>query len=157
MEEYLAHPAVREAWHISMDATFFMSDDGVGFNYNLTEPNLIKFYLDLAVGKYKDLGVRVLVYNGDTDPGINSFVAQNWTSSMGLDELSPQRPWTIDGCQRMGGYVTTYEGNFEFLTIRGAGHMVPTYKPEATYSFFGSWITNGDYGLYDSDCSKPVE
>ena len=47
--------------------------------------------------------VRVLVYNGDTDPGINSFVSQNWTVALGLEETEAWRPWTLDGCQRMGG------------------------------------------------------
>ena len=28
--------------------------------------------------------MRVLVYNGDTDPSINMFLAQNWTSGMGF-------------------------------------------------------------------------
>jgi Serine carboxypeptidase len=60
----------------------------------------------------------------DTDPAINSFAAQNWTSHLGFNETQSWRPWTIDGCRRMGGYVTRYQGNFDFLTIRGAGHMV---------------------------------
>jgi len=64
------------------------------------------------------------VYNGDTDPGINSFVAQNWTVALGLEETEAWRPWTLDGCQRMGGYLTSYAGDFAFLTIRGSGHMV---------------------------------
>ena len=34
----------------------------------------------------QDPNLRVLVYNGDTDPGINSFVSQNWTVALGLDE-----------------------------------------------------------------------
>ena len=65
-----------------------------------------------------------MIYNGDTDPCINSFLAQNWTSNLGLSESQSWRPWTTDGCQRMGGYVTRYANNFDFLTIRGAGHMV---------------------------------
>ena len=71
MEVYANVSAVRDAFHVSPEAYFFSGDNGVGFNYTLTEKNLIPFYKDLAVGKYKDLGVRVMVYNGDTDPGIN--------------------------------------------------------------------------------------
>ena len=75
--------------------------------------------------------LKVLVYNGDTDPAITSFATQNWTSHLGFDEVQHWRPWTIDHCQQMGGYVTRYEGNFDFLTIRGAGHMVvsPSFRP----------------------------
>jgi carboxypeptidase C (cathepsin A) len=36
-----------------------------------------------------------------------------------------------------GGYVTRYGGagvnDFYYLTINGAGHMVPYYKPEPAY------------------------
>jgi hypothetical protein len=121
MEYYVTIPAVRDALHVDQDSNFFSGDNGVGFNYTLTEANLIPFYNDVAVGKFADRNVRVMVYNGDTDPGINSFVAQNWTTHVGLDEVESWRPWTIDACLRMGGYITRYEGDFQFATIRGAG------------------------------------
>ena len=146
---------VRDALHVSQDSFFFSGDDGIGFNYTLTERNLMPFYKDVAVGKYADLGVRVMVYNGDTDPGINSFVAQNWTSSLGLEETSAWRPWTLDSCARMGGYVTSYEGDFSFLTIRGAGHMTPTYKPEASFEMFRSWIMGEEWKKYEKGCEEP--
>jgi hypothetical protein len=41
--------------------------------------------------------MRVLVYNGDTDPGLNSFFAEHWTSALGFEEIQPWTPWTIDG------------------------------------------------------------
>ena len=46
------------------------------------------------------------------------------------------RPWTLDNATQMGGYVTTYnhptgeEASFLFVTVRGAGHMVPRYRAE---------------------------
>ena len=45
---------------------------------------------------------------------------------MGFEVLEEWRPWTVDSCKRVGGYITRYAGDFDFLTIRGAGHMVPT-------------------------------
>ena len=117
--------AVRSALHVSADSNWFCADNGVGFVYNVTERNLMPFYLDVVEGKYASRGLRVLVYNGDTDPSINSLAAENWTSALGLSVSEPWRAWTIDGCRRMGGYVTSYQDSkFEFLTIRGAGHMV---------------------------------
>jgi len=73
--------------------------------------------------------IRVLIYNGDTDPTINTLTGQNWTRSLGLEEYESWRPWTIDGKQYMGGSVTRYKsgdmGKLDFVTVRGAGHMVP--------------------------------
>jgi hypothetical protein len=60
---------------------------------------------------------------------------KQWTRDLGLPVVEAWRPWTVDGQALMGGYVTTYAGggpqghNFTFLTVRGAGHMVPQFKP----------------------------
>ena len=116
----------------------------------VTEKNLLPFY-DHVV---RDTSLRVLVYNGDTDPAINSFVAQNWTTALGFSETEAWRPWTLDGKQRMGGYVTRYAGGFDFLTIRGSGHMVPEYKPAASFEFMSRWLKNQEYQHY-SKPSKP--
>ena len=57
--------------------------------------------------------------------------------------------------QRMGGYVTRYTtpasangGSFDFLTIRGAGHMVPQMQPAAAIEFFTRWLKNEPYKNY---------
>merc|ERR1711907_189380 len=96
------------------------------------------FYQEVVDGSK----LRVLVYEGDTDPGINSFVSQNWTSALGFEEKQAWRPWTIDGKQYMGGYVTSYEGDFDYVTIRGSGHMVPEYKAKVAHEMMRSWINN---------------
>jgi hypothetical protein len=121
----------------------------------------------------------------DTDPAINSFAAQNWTSHLGFTETESWRPWTVDNCRRMGGYVTRYERDFDFLTIRGAGHMVrmskqipsqffrclilfsfvnvwsvcfvkvPAIKAAASFTFMKSWIEGTEYPAYVEDCEAP--
>eukprot|EP00978_Attheya_sp_CCMP212_P017736 scaffold47753_cov58-Attheya_sp.AAC.4 len=121
MEEYVSHSLVRKAFNVPEESNFFDGDNGEGFNYTMTERNLMPFYVDVATGKYASKGIRTLVYNGDADPSVNSFQAENWTVSLGLNEVEAWRPWTTDSCRRMGGYVTRYEGSLDFLTIRGAG------------------------------------
>ena len=98
----------------------------------------------------------MLVYNGDTDPSINSFVAQNWTSHLGFTPSQSWRPWTLDSCLRMGGYVTRYaDARFDYLTIRGSGHMVPQFKPAAAHEFLRAWINDEEYRPYAKDCTTP--
>ena len=33
-------------------------------------------------------------------------------------------PWTVTETGSVGGYVTQYQHDFTFITVRGAGHMV---------------------------------
>lgn len=54
----------------------------------------------------------------------------------------------------MAGYSTRYEGNFDFVTIRGAGHMVPTYKPNATYLLIESFLKNESLPVYVAPSEK---
>lgn len=147
LQAWLSNPQVKDALHVRSE--YFAVDNAVGFDYTPTEKDLTGFYKEVN-GK-----LRVLVYNGDTDPAITSWATQNWTSHLGFEETESWRPWTIDGCKRMGGYVTRYGGNFDFLTIRGAGHMVPTYKPAATFTFLQSWLSRSDYPSFTTNCTKP--
>ena len=46
----------------------------------------------------------------------------DYFDSLGVNESEAWRPWTLDGKQRMGGYVVTWPGDLSYLTIRGSGH-----------------------------------
>ena len=127
------------------DAYFFQCDNGEGFTYHSDTKALMPFYRHVI----EQTELRVLVYNGDADPGLNSFYAQNWTAALGYDEKEAWRPWTLDGKIAMGGYVTRYDNDFDFLTIRGAGHMVPEYQSRSSLEFIKKWLRNEDYQVYD--------
>merc|ERR1739845_300563 len=112
----------------------------------MNEPNLMPFYERVA----RNTSVRVLIYNGDTDPGLNTFVGENWTTNLGLEEKEAWRAWTVDGKQWMGGYVTRYAGDFDYLTIRGSGHMVPEFKPPAAFEFISRFLKGEEYRRYSA-------
>ena len=65
MLKWLNTSAVKQALHVPPTANYFLTDNGVGFNYNLTEKDLMPFYQQIIADK----SMRVIVYNGDTDPG----------------------------------------------------------------------------------------
>jgi len=143
--------AVKKALHVSVNASFFTGDNGIGFTYNQTEPNVIDFYNHVIA----NTSLRVLIYNGDTDPCINSFSANNWTQSLGFDVKEEWRGWTLDGKQAMGGYVTRYTNDFDYLTIRGSGHMVPGYRPRSALEFMTRWLNDSEYQQYVKPKNPP--
>ena len=52
--------------------------------------------------------------------------------------------------------MTRYEGErFDYLTIRGSGHMVPQFKPAQAFEFLQRWLKGEDYKQYVSSCKKP--
>lgn len=53
---------------------------GNDFQYNHTEKDLIEWYKEIIATN----SLRILVYNGDTDPCINAYQAQNWTRNLGM-------------------------------------------------------------------------
>jgi hypothetical protein len=67
--KWLNHELVKEAIHVDKDAVIFSGDNGDGFTYNMTEKNLLPFYQELVL----NTSIRVLVYNGDTDPCLDSL------------------------------------------------------------------------------------
>ena len=114
LTEWSGLALVRASLHVAPNSNFFSGDNGEGFVYESTEKSLLPFYRQVI-----DSGsLRVLVYVGDADPCVNSFDAERWTTSLGFKEIEAWRPWTMDGGERMGGYVTRYQGSFDFLTIR---------------------------------------
>jgi len=150
MAIWLNLTAVRQAIHVPINSNFFDGDDGVGFNYTSTETNVLPFYRYVVQSKL----LRMLVYNGDTDPSINSFVTQDkyteYFTQYGIQQTAEWRPWTLDGQQNMGGYVTEFaDGVFNFLTIRGSGHMVPEFKPAAAQIFMAAFIGGAAYPPYN--------
>jgi len=94
--------------------------------------------------------LRVLIYNGDSDACVPYKGNEEWTEGLAatgaIDVNKAWHPWFSDNVPYMpAGYATTYsvvgaETDFSFVTIRLAGHMVPTFQPEAAFSFFKRYL-----------------
>jgi len=67
MYSWITNNVTKAGLNLDVNAKFFSGDNGVGFNYNWSETNLLPFYRELVTGKYADLHLRVMIYNGDTD------------------------------------------------------------------------------------------
>ncbi|WMV12939.1 hypothetical protein MTR67_006324 [Solanum verrucosum] len=95
---------------------------------------------DTVLPIYKELmqsGIRVWIYSGDID-----HILPVTTSRYGIDKIkTPVKtawyPWFFQG--EVGGYAVEYQ-NLTFVTVRGAGHFVPSYQPGRALTMFSSFI-----------------
>ncbi|KAF0691312.1 Aste57867_17431 [Aphanomyces stellatus] len=79
-----------------------------------------------------DEGVPGVIYHGDSDI-MCDFISGQWAvESLRLPRKSLFQPWFIatddDGQDDDGGFVEEFQG-LTFVTVKGAGHMVPQNKP----------------------------
>ena len=81
--------------------------------------------------------MRALVYSGDVDMCLPFTGTEAWTSSLKLPVRRPWRQWHVK--DQVAGFNVRYEG-LTYVTIRGAGHMVPELKPREALHMFSSWL-----------------
>jgi serine carboxypeptidase-like clade I len=147
---WITHPQVKAALHVPADAQFFGGDNGDGMVYNLTWESNVPFLQRLYTGVD---GVRTLIYSGDVDPGVSSFISENITFSLGLGTpIQTWRAWTQENATDvvLGEIVrwkntSTVNGMIDFVTLRGSGHMVPRFRPWAAYQMLRHWLYNEEY------------
>jgi len=82
--------------------------------------------------------IRVMIFNGDADACVPYNGNEWWTSNLGVPVAKPWTSWEVDG--QVAGYVTNYQYNFQFVTVKGAGHMVPEYKPVQGFAMFQRYL-----------------
>ena len=92
--------------------------------------------------------LRILIYNGDADYILSHMGNAAWINQ-GL-ALNKTQEWTAwrgsDG--QVAGYFETYATGgvpFTFLTVKGAGHMVPKDRPRHALDMLGRFLAGGGY------------
>ncbi|CAJ2651373.1 unnamed protein product [Trifolium pratense] len=54
-------------------------------------------------------------------------------------QLQLQAPYQLCLASVIGGYVVGYKG-LTFVTVRGAGHLVPSWQPERALTLISSFL-----------------
>ncbi|ESR59656.1 hypothetical protein CICLE_v100180622mg, partial [Citrus x clementina] len=75
---------------------------------------------------------------GDIDGVVPITSTRYSISSLNLPIKTPWYPWYINA-NEVGGYVEGYEG-LTFVTVRGAGHFVPSYQPKRALVMIASFL-----------------
>jgi hypothetical protein len=65
---------------------------------------------------------------------------------LGFPLVSDWETWYVNG--QTAGYISKFktpyskESRFSFMTVHGAGHEVPTYKPKEALDLFEKYLNN---------------
>ncbi|XWS52745.1 hypothetical protein CRYUN_Cryun11dG0098500 [Craigia yunnanensis] len=82
-------------------------------------------------------GVNVWVYSGDMDGRVPVAATRYSLNILKLPIKTAWHAWYTD--REVGGYVVGYEG-LTLATVRGAGHLVPSYQPERALTLISSFL-----------------
>ncbi|GLT71095.1 hypothetical protein SLA2020_431360 [Shorea laevis] len=83
-------------------------------------------------------GIRTWIYSGDTDALVPVTSTRFAVNKLNLTVNTTWSPWYYSSTE-IGGYVVGYDG-LTFITIRGAGHTVPSYQPERALTMISSFL-----------------
>ncbi|KAI3682567.1 hypothetical protein L1987_82630 [Smallanthus sonchifolius] len=131
---WLNDEAVRKAIHadpISVAGDWALCTDRVKYYHEAG--SMIPYHKNLTARGY-----RALIFSGDHDMCVPFTGSEAWTRSLGYKVVDEWRQWLVDG--QVSGFIQGYDNNLTFLTIKGAGHTVPEYKPKEALAFYDRWL-----------------
>ena len=74
-------------------------------------------------------------------------IMEDFVAGLGFPQTVAWHPWfggtAAGGTRVAAGYATSYGGaatDLAFVTVKGAGHEVPTYKPAAAFALFAAFL-----------------
>jgi len=141
--KYLNSQPVRAALHVSSRVkkwNFCSSTIGQTYRHEFQEMD--DFYHILLAKK-----IRILVYNGDLDLACNFLGDQWFVNRLQAPLKNAKRPWLVvdeQGQNQIAGFVKDFEG-ISYMTVKGAGHMVPTDKPYESLEMLKRFLKDGVY------------
>ncbi|KAF8697795.1 hypothetical protein HU200_035281 [Digitaria exilis] len=92
-----------------------------------------------VVKKLVEAGLRIWIFSGDTDARIPTTSTRYTLKKLGLPIKEDWSPWFHH--KQVGGWTVVYDG-LTFVTVRGAGHMVPSTQPEQALELFKHFLAN---------------
>jgi len=134
MDAWLKDASVVSALHVTAGTP--------GMQYTKTATDLLPLYADL----FNRHPNKILIYSGDNDGCVPYVGTEAWTR--GLKNFTVTNDWhqwlaapdkTHD--LHKAGYAVTFD-KFQFITVNGAGHMVPQYQPGFSLTLFKKFLAH---------------
>eukprot|EP00928_Gymnodinium_smaydae_P040772 TRINITY_DN2761_c0_g3_i1.p1 TRINITY_DN2761_c0_g3~~TRINITY_DN2761_c0_g3_i1.p1 ORF type:complete len:516 (-),score=86.82 TRINITY_DN2761_c0_g3_i1:169-1716(-) len=143
-KEYLSRADVQEAIHAKRLKAWNMCGlvnegtldpaEGEGKTYHFNFESRLPYYRRwLSESKLK-----ILVYSGDADYILNFQSTENWLKALNMRVKKDFVAWKGSDRQ-VAGYLTEFDG-LHFVTVKGAGHMVPKDRPRHALDLFQAFL-----------------
>ncbi|KAJ1418675.1 Serine carboxypeptidase, histidine active site [Sesbania bispinosa] len=140
--ESLTKIDVQSSFHVNTkrgnntNLTWKVCNDSILRTYNFSVFSVLPIYTKLIKG-----GLKIWVYSGDADGRVPVIGTRYCIDALGLPLKSSWRTWYHHN--QVGGRIVEYEG-LTYVTVRGAGHLVPLNKPSEALSLIHAFLT-GDH------------
>ncbi|XP_019463273.1 PREDICTED: serine carboxypeptidase-like 33 isoform X1 [Lupinus angustifolius] len=140
-EEYFNRIDTQSSLHANIErrntnVTWKVCNDSILRTYNFSVFSVLPIYTKLIKG-----GLKIWIYSGDADGRVPVIGTRYCIEALGLPLKSSWRSWYHDN--QVGGRIVEYEG-LTYVTVRGAGHLVPLNKPSEALTIIHSFLT-GDH------------
>ena len=152
--KYLDRADVRTAIHVadSVPAQWELCSNAVNQGYNMTDVNLPMMPVWKKVMSKSSNKLKIMVYSGDDDSVCATLGTQQWMWSM---DMTPKvneywSTWMFqegdeqngDDDKQTGGFITKFQEGMSFVTVHGAGHMVPQTRPAQSLQLMALFISS---------------
>mmetsp|Transcript_7110 Transcript_7110/g.13450 ORF Transcript_7110/g.13450 Transcript_7110/m.13450 type:complete len:581 (-) Transcript_7110:4875-6617(-) len=147
---YLNREDVKDALHVDRNRKWYMcTSSNIDYSredYNKPQMFLYKELIQRA--RKSGTKLKMMIYSGDDDSVCSTASTQSWIFDVGASPYSGKlwRPWQVG--KQTAGFLTEFDlgkgtnSSFIFVTVHGAGHEVPSYRPKEALALVKSFLNN---------------
>ncbi|GLT67212.1 hypothetical protein SLA2020_395370 [Shorea laevis] len=133
-ERYFNREDVRTSLHATVkEGKWKTCNDSILGTYIFSVSSILPIYNKLIKG-----GLKIWIYSGDADGRVPFIASRNSIQTLQLPVISPWHSWYHH--HQVGGRIVEYKG-LTYVTVRGAGHLVPLNKPSEALALITSFLT----------------
>lgn len=131
--EYFNLPDVKNQLHVDPTIAWESCNEDIGENYH-KDPSSIAIF-----EKLKQAHLKILLFSGNTDVVVSYVETEEYIKKIGWPQIKEKTSFSNEK-KSLLGWTTEYDG-LTLVIINGAGHMVPSDKPNAAYHMFSEFIS----------------